>query len=402
MKRYKLPFKLGFYLIIIFLALNASAQGLKISGRIIDSANHEAVPNVTVYIGNSSISTAANKDGRYTLNNLMPGSYTLVTSCIGYAPEQVQVSLTKDEVVNINLNIQATELAEVNIKSNNYWGRNLGLFTTYFIGNSEYSSLCKIINEKALRLNFENRILSASTTDFLIIENKALGYRIKFLINNYTVDIAKRVFHYNGIAIFEDLQGSEKQKKNWAKLRQNVFKASFNGFLHSLARSKVTQDGFIVRRFLRYDNPDRPADSVLQKSIERLMTMKPSKAVTDSLANLSYTRALPKKIEQVIGKVLTAADLTKPSKEAGLTDLVFEDYIYVIYKKKRINFRDNLYRTREASDNQLSIIENKNIADPVQFNADGLKITKGALFFDGAWGDPSVSYMLPNNYLPDN
>jgi len=328
--------------------------------------------------------------------------YTLVTSCIGYAPKQVQVNLTKDETIDISINIQVTELAEVNIKADNSRFRNLGLFTNYFLGSSENSPLCRIINQNVLTLSYVNRVLSASTKDFLIIENKSLGYRLKFLINEYTVDVAERKFHYNGIAIFEDLPGSEKEKKNWAKLRQNVFKESFNGFLYSLAHNSITDDGFIVRRFLRYDNPDRPSDSVMVKRMQYLTHLKSTKAVRDSLADWRKKFDLPKKTEQVIGRVLTAADLTKPSREKGLTNLVFEDYIYVIYKKKRIRFEDNLYRTREASDHQLSIIENKNVDDPVQFNKDGLKITKGALFFDGAWGDPSVSNMLPNNYLPVN
>nr|WP_294794166.1 carboxypeptidase-like regulatory domain-containing protein [uncultured Mucilaginibacter sp.] len=398
--RKKLFFLTVLLLNLVFIQASL-AQSLKISGSITDETG-KPVPKVNVYIGNTSLSTIADDNGHYVFPNLNAGSYTIVTSYLGRIPAQVPVTLTKDQTVDISLKPQIIELPEVNIKSTTDRPRLLAMFKRHFIGYSEYSGLCKIINEDALRLRFEDQVLKASTKDFLVIENAALGYKIKFLINDYTVDLKAATFHYNGTALFEDLKGTERNKKNWAKVRNEVFESSFKGFLNALAHNRLTEEGFIVRRYIKYDNPDRPSDSTLAAKNAHFRTFKLDKAVRDSFADLSAKFNLPKKIERVVGSVLTTSDLTKPSKEQGLTDLVFDDYIYVICRNRRVNYNGETFlRTREARDYQVAIIKNKDINDPLKFTSEGLQISKGALFFDGAWADPSIAKFLPNDYLLD-
>ena len=109
--------------------------------------------------------------------------------------------------------------------------------------------------------------LEAWSNDFLIVENKALGYRIKYLIDTFSFSGLTGMTDWRGHAVFEELKGTAEQKKDWNKRREDAYYGSARNFLRSLSNNTLTQDGFIMRKLTRELNPDRPDDEIIHQKM---------------------------------------------------------------------------------------------------------------------------------------
>ncbi|HEX8607642.1 MAG TPA: carboxypeptidase-like regulatory domain-containing protein, partial [Pedobacter sp.] len=151
-----------------------------ITGTIRDKKG-EAIPGAAVYLSGYKIATVADNDGKFALANLKPGNYDLLVQVIGFLPQNKNVVLSDRTVkVDIALAENVTELSEVVNKADPNRQRYLSMFKSSFIGNTPNSKQCKILNPEVIQTNYDQskRLLTVTATDFLIIENKALGYRI--------------------------------------------------------------------------------------------------------------------------------------------------------------------------------------------------------------------------------
>lgn len=85
-----------------FLANSSWAQKFTISGYIRDGASGESLIGANVWDRNSSSGTSTNAFGFYSLT-LPADSVRLLTSYVGYGPQQISFSLEKDTVINFSL-----------------------------------------------------------------------------------------------------------------------------------------------------------------------------------------------------------------------------------------------------------------------------------------------------------
>ncbi|NNU34638.1 hypothetical protein HK413_12165 [Mucilaginibacter sp. S1162] len=60
-------------------------------------------------------------------------------------------------------------------------------------------------------------LLGAESDNFLVIENRGLGYRVKFLLKDFKSDGINNIVSYGGQRLFEELPGSKSQKRNGMK-----------------------------------------------------------------------------------------------------------------------------------------------------------------------------------------
>lgn len=110
--------KIFIYLFVISLSLAGSAKeknnaaktsdkpaAVAISGFICDETSGESLAGVEVKIEGTEFKTYTDFDGRFTLQNIQPGEYQVVTNYISYQKNEVKVSETtqKDSQVNIKL-----------------------------------------------------------------------------------------------------------------------------------------------------------------------------------------------------------------------------------------------------------------------------------------------------------
>jgi len=83
---------------ILFIA-SALSQTASITGHIKDSGTKDPLIGANIYIMGTSLGSASNDEGKYTIINVTPGTYTIKVSYIGYESKEIEISLTTSEPI---------------------------------------------------------------------------------------------------------------------------------------------------------------------------------------------------------------------------------------------------------------------------------------------------------------
>nr|WP_299590012.1 TonB-dependent receptor [Mucilaginibacter sp.] len=94
----------------------AAAQ-LSISGKITDKQTGEALPGATITLSNSAASAVSDVNGKYHIDNLKSGAYTLKVSFIGYQNTVKNISLNADAVNDFSLSRSTLFTEEVTVSA---------------------------------------------------------------------------------------------------------------------------------------------------------------------------------------------------------------------------------------------------------------------------------------------
>ena len=197
---------------ILFLTLDVSAQGsLSITGTVKDIKG-EPLPGAGIYLSGYKIATVSDNTGKFALPGLKPGSYDVLVQMIGFLPYTKNVILS-DKSISIEIVVKesVTQLKEVviNIDPNRQFYINR--FKDQFIGKTPNSEKCKILNPEVLITEYdkERRILRVTADEFLIVENQALGYRIKYLLKYFESNFESNIIFFSVLQHFDELKGSK-------------------------------------------------------------------------------------------------------------------------------------------------------------------------------------------------
>lgn len=263
-----------FFLLSVCCFLSSSAQTtFSVSGTIKNSKG-EKVASVTVFIDGTSRATQTDADGKYELANLSPGNLTVVTSSLGYVSERKPLLLSSqrsavpvNRVVTLDFTLQdkTIVLDEVKIGDGSGRAEMLRRFMGKFLGFTENGLSCKILNTQVLELSTIKTVLVANSSDFLIIENKNLGYRIKYLLKRFTYNSSSFITNYDGDCIFEELPGSKRKRLQWAKKRKEVYDSSFMRYLRCLYDGTLSQTKFKTLEFA--DDPGAVTGRTVKKEV---------------------------------------------------------------------------------------------------------------------------------------
>ncbi len=345
---------------------------VKIIGRVISQADTKPVANASVFLSNTTIGTTTAGDGTFLLQNINPGKYDLVISIIGFETQKLAITVGSADLklVDITLYPKTIALNQVIVKAK----RNdperqkyLDKFTTAFLGSSDFARGCKILNPEVIdfRFNADSNKLEASSPNFLIIENNALGYSIKYLLNYFMLDNSHfdtRAFNYYGYVLFANMEGTPAQQKEWQKHRSEAFQGSQLHFLRSVINDRIGQEGFRVLRlpFKQGYVPDSVfyIDRVLSKNIKQ----------ADSLA-------------------------TGPDAKGLYTIASMNGMLYISYNKYH-HFNNSSYAKLGNQGNTI-ITFNLPVAT---FDSNGVITNPKSLTYDGAWSYSGVASLLPVDY----
>jgi hypothetical protein len=388
-------------LLLLFLPFLGQAQ-TTISGKVVTSVSHTGIGKVNVFLSNSSYGTETGDDGTFRLNNLKPGQYTLVASSLGYQ-EYTKSILVGSEPITIEIPLlpKVTQLRGVVITSPADWKKNFELFKKEFIGTTENAKKCEIMNPHTINMLYSNRklLLEAWSDDFLIVENRALGYRVKFLIDTFSTSGVTGITQWQGQAVFEELKGTPDQQKEWELRRKQTYYGSSRNFFRALYNNTLTQDGFIMKKLRRERNPDRPDDAVIHQHIEYFRKMPRTKTNVDSFNYWVAKANLSKYYHENLSKEpLQPFQVYEPTTQSGLFALRFTDCLYVIYTKRReeTDFKD-IYRTLDMENYETSVVT---LMDPYAiFDMNGV-IFQGVPMMEGSWSKAKLAELLPFNYYP--
>ncbi|MDR1382003.1 MAG: TonB-dependent receptor, partial [Tannerella sp.] len=103
-------------LLLIHSSLSAQEWKFTISGNVRDADNGEDLIGVSIGVVNTTTGTTTNSYGFYSIS-LPAGEYALRFSYIGYAGKEIKVDLSENRKLDISLETDAQQLAEVVVSS---------------------------------------------------------------------------------------------------------------------------------------------------------------------------------------------------------------------------------------------------------------------------------------------
>jgi len=355
-------------LILLFLLPLACFSQFTIKGKIIDKADNKPVPGVSAFLSNSSAGSSTTVDGIFTINNVRGGQYELVVSMLGYETYRKTLLVNQDITLDvIVLTSKITTLKEVSIRPDPDWERNYQDFKRDFLGSSDLAQKCKILNPESIYVHFDKEKiqLTASSSDFIVIENRASGYRVRYLLNNFLHDSQSNLVYFAGSAAFEQLEGTESEKRTWEKTRLTVYKGSSMHFLRSVIANQLPEEGFIVLRLIRKLNPDYHGG--------------PEKKYNESL----------------VTPPLEIPAFVKLTTTKGIYVFTFNDCLYVNHLNKPIKTNSSLHLGSSDSSTVLILGEQY-----VVFDNNGIFVDPASVTFEGKWGESRIAELLPVDYEP--
>jgi len=90
-------------------ALLAQTTG-SIAGTVRDEETKETVPNVNVRLKDTPIGAAADINGKYTVSNIPPGSYTVLVTSVGYESLEMPVNVRAGETMQLDFIIKPSSI----------------------------------------------------------------------------------------------------------------------------------------------------------------------------------------------------------------------------------------------------------------------------------------------------
>ncbi|RMH50858.1 MAG: carboxypeptidase-like regulatory domain-containing protein [Bacteroidetes bacterium] len=218
-------------------------------GTVTDAETGEPLIGVNVFIANSMTGTATDAEGRYELTRVPVGALRLFVSMIGFEQVAIDTLLREPRVytIDVQLRPEVLELGEVTVeaKGDPRWKERLERFTKLFIGETPNARETVIVNPEVL--DFANRggEFIALASEPLVIENRALGYRIRYFLREFKA-LPTRT-QYDGEPLFEEMEAeSPEQQAAWEARRREAFIGSFRHFLLALLAGQTEAQGFLT------------------------------------------------------------------------------------------------------------------------------------------------------------
>lgn len=370
--------KLYILLTVLFISFEGLAQdSYTVKGTIKDAATGDLMPFATVFFAETTFGTATDDLGVYKLTVSNPGTYDLIVKFVGYKTYAIQLKLGDQAEVTMDILIEAETKSlgsvVVTAKKDAKWQAHMREFKLIFLGQSANARQCKILNEEVVDFIYDEEkvILEAFSSEPIIIENKALGYKIQYYLEHFEVNYTANMSSYYGYTIFEELKSNNKRRMNrWEANRKKAYEGSAVHFFTSLYQNKLEEDGFFVQV---------------------------AKDVTG------------------LGRVIDAKDANVYQfLKSGTTDisksLPFENLLYVTYDKefesKEYQETKSLRSIGHASASKLvkrpqqSWISIMDGYESIEFEPNGYVYNPVSFYSAGYWGFEKIAEMIPLDYRP--
>ncbi|MGN6511355.1 MAG: carboxypeptidase-like regulatory domain-containing protein [Chitinophaga sp.] len=359
----------------------------KVSGKVQDESG-KPLPFASAFLNQTTLGDRTTEAGNFTIQQVPPGKYELIVSYLGYQPVITPVEVQADiSGITIVLKPKAGVLKEHVVRRDPEREKWMRAFVNTFVGESSFAKQCELMNGEIVDLRYDQRTntLTAAADDFLVIENAALGYRIKFLLMHFTYDMRAGYSMYYGNPMFELKKPKNKrQQQKWAANRKAAYLGSTMHFYKSLIGKTLEQDGFMVQKLVRKERKRDFVEPVPGLETGEAKMQKPG--TFSKYVNYLYSARLP--YDSIFYK-------------AGNSYVMnFKDLLYVTYKKEK---EDRLYVTRMRPPGavrgpQVSIL--KLLAPEVRIDRNGNVEAPMDVICEQYWGWEKLAEMLPLDYKP--
>nr|WP_315140052.1 carboxypeptidase-like regulatory domain-containing protein [uncultured Flavobacterium sp.] len=240
-------------LLLFFLLFSYVAFAQAIQGTVLDEQK-KPLPGATVYLDGTTISTLTDADGKYYLVVKEKINSSLVISYLGYNSVFIANPFENNNQ-NVTLSLKPEALKEVVIVKNGFSRKSmLNIFREYFLGRTVAGKSCKIENEDEISFvyDYDNNLLTASSSVPLLVNNEYLGYKIKFDLYEFSLKFYKKSIKsqdvtqslFLGTALFSEVINDEKVKLR----REKVYQGSSMHFFKNLTNTIWGKDDFLLFR----------------------------------------------------------------------------------------------------------------------------------------------------------
>lgn len=352
------------------------AQSVLDKGLVLDKVTSQPIAGASVFINGSGIGAICASDGKFNLTKFIQAQFghpVLTIAAIGYETATYNLANMKGALV-IYLNPLVRELQTVTVTAaeKNGWEKYGKDFIESFLSYSDFSKFCTIENPEVLKFYYDakNNALNVVARKPLIIQNKALGYKITYWLESFEHNFNTRILSYSGLTYYEDLIRPNKRKAQtakWLTNRATAYQGSVMHFVRSVHAGQLEASGFIVRRLEkvegnrrgRYNNVVNPALLV-------------EKDFTDSIDTQKMIQ--------------------------------FPNYLYVLYTKELEELR---YLVKQQPFKKLIPAPQTSIVqlvgtNPVEIFANGHIEPAVAFFLEGYWAYEKLDKLLPLDYKVKN
>lgn len=387
--------------LLLFFSFFARAQKL-VTGRVLDEKN-SPLAGASVYLNNTSIGTTTGQGGKFELQ-VPQGKFELIVSSIGYQTYNLPLNLNTDTLV-IRLKPRAKELENVVVEAyeKEGWEKWGAFFLRNFIGTSAQADGCRILNKEVIRFRNSKKTgeLTAHALEPLIIENRSLGYTIRYQLELFRYEHKTGYLLYQGFPFFEPMKSGAAREKKWAQKRDEVYFGSMLHFMRGLYRNRILEEGFEVRSLQKHPNYEKQRVKSLHTQIMDMGNGKKMVAVQpqgDSAAYYSSVMRQPNSFDS-IGKIVLPGDSIAFAFDSVTAGLYFKDYLLVIYKPGTAppEYRRQLPDPGPAMISQILLLSET----PVEVHANGNYFDPANLLASGFWSwSEKIATMLPFDYKP--
>jgi hypothetical protein len=374
-----------FTLISLFILLQTTelTAQVNIEGRVLDNATNQQLSGASVYINQSSIGAITRPDGSFRLSGLDAGSYELVVSYVGY--ERIIYDITvesKDLRFVFRMEPKVAQLRNVLIVSTAIRQRWLEIFRREFLGTSPAAEASLILNEEDIFFarSDDEKLISAFADVPLVVENKALGYRIFFDLLTFEYNTTSDKCSFFGYNHYEDLFEEEERSRKYDIPRLESYRGSTMHFFHALKKNKLSQEGFSIR-IIQHASETRKAKK-----------LNPASTTVDTDEVFVAGKTIPAKQKNIL-----FIDTVRQQ-----FYLTWNGALEITYKAST---ESATYGLVQPGDPQIGNRVGK-IAyifidkDPVYILDDGMPEDPRSIRFGGTWIRERLANMLPQDYRP--
>ena len=260
------------------LAATAQAQTtpLTLTGYVYDAETDEPLVSVNVFLSGTTQGAATDTTGFFRIEGVRQQTFRLVASMIGYDLVEKTIDRAtfqpRDLVFCLPPGLVDLETIEITADRSDVtskeWQRNLQRFEALLFSTTPFSADCEIINPWVMDFAFDDQtdVLQAAAQRPLVIENRALGYRLTLhalkLIGRY------EQLRWEASPFFEPLTGgSNRDQRRWRRNRKEAYEGSTRHFLTALtALEQATEKARIEGKRLRKDPIDEAGFKIYQVS----------------------------------------------------------------------------------------------------------------------------------------
>ncbi len=248
----------------LVISINSFSQSnyFIVSGKVINAETKTPMQGASVFAEHTTLGTTTGQDGTFALT-LPNGGYDLVISFVDFSTESRRISNTDHTDLVFELNRKEKTMQAVTIGGTgevaNGWDKYGNLFLEEFIGKTTNSESCTLKNKEALKFYFSKRRnrLKVLASEPLQIENKALGYNIRYELDSFTHEYNTEVSYYSGYPLFEErTAASPEEQSKWKSAREKAYLGSVLHFMRSVYNKQLAEEGFEIQFVVKYKGAD--------------------------------------------------------------------------------------------------------------------------------------------------